>query len=848
MRVQLPLGRMRFGLRVIRSSTLRHLGPAIALAAITGSRILFGQDMEVNGATQVESRQTADEIYFGDVEFPSAAMNQIQAVPGRDNWVAVDIEAYDGINPSKTQSVYSWGELYGDATMETLRRPSSDRPRELITLVLTNRPAMPIDQEDFDGLKALYNATDGNNWTDRNNWAVAANDPVPTVEVANTWHGVTVNSDGRVIRVVLPGNNLRGELPRQIGNFDHVFDLDLRSNRLTGAIPAEFGNLTLALGIDLGLNTLSGEVPSTLGNATALTTLNLDGNLLSGRIPDTFTALLNLYRFHIDGPNQTLCIPSTPALNSWRSTVSDFQGRVCTVEVGLSFEGSINDQTFELGRAVTTLVLPMAIDGQAPYNYSLSPSLPTGLSFDSQARTISGTPTVIWASTTYTYYVTDASGKSGSVQFSLSVVEEIVSSGSFTTDWQSLVRLYNGLGGGGWDVNTNWSGSLVRGPTPSELNTWHGVTVNAGRVTGLELEGNSLAGVLPEQLGDLTALESLDLSSNAIEGRIPSSVGNFEALSRLDLSDNVLTGRIPDSTGEITTLVELRLHGNEFIGEIPNSIGQLTSLMELNLGRNYLSGAIPDTIGSLTDIRLLDLGENSLVGQIPRTLGGLAQLNRLFVHNNLLVGLLPDTLTSLSGLSVLWFHGQAVCASTAAAMQTWLNLLMDRKGPDCVQQIGFADTVEDQSYVIGQAVGDLVFPEAATGDPPYIYSLVPVLPTGLMFDRNARRISGSPTETLQRTNFKYAVRDRHGLTGELAFTIEVNSVVHESDWRVLVSLYTSTRGGSWTENMNWSSSVSSVPEASELEAWYGVSMSEGRVTKLDLGGNDLAGGLPGGGG
>ena len=52
---------------------------------------------------------------------------------------------------------------------------------------------------------------------------------------------------------------------------------------------------------------------------------------------------------------------------------------------------------------------------------------------------------------------------------------------------------------------------------------WQGVTTNAeGRVIGLELDGNRLAGIIPPQLSDLDALEQLSLRMNRLDGDIPS--------------------------------------------------------------------------------------------------------------------------------------------------------------------------------------------------------------------------------------------------------------------------------------------------------------------------------------
>ena len=52
----------------------------------------------------------------------------------------------------------------------------------------------------------------------------------------------------------------------------------------------------------------------------------------------------------------------------------------------------IADQTYMVGTAIDSLVLPEAAGGEAPITYSVS-TLPAGLSFDTATRTLTGTPT-----------------------------------------------------------------------------------------------------------------------------------------------------------------------------------------------------------------------------------------------------------------------------------------------------------------------------------------------------------------------------------------------------------------------------------------------------------------------
>ena len=68
-----------------------------------------------------------------------------------------------------------------------------------------------------------------------------------------------------------------------------------------------------------------------------------------------------------------------------------------------------------------------------------------------------------------------------------------------------------------------------------------------GRLTLLSLYDDTLSGGIPENIGDLTYLDTLNLALNQITGQIPESIGNLEKLDYLYLYSNQLSGTIPDS-------------------------------------------------------------------------------------------------------------------------------------------------------------------------------------------------------------------------------------------------------------------------------------------------------------
>ena len=89
----------------------------------------------------------------------------------------------------------------------------------LFTLVLFGVyvNAQEISQSDKDALIALYNATDGANWT--NKWDL--NDS------PQNWYGVTIDDLGNVVEIDLYRNNLNGIIPVEIGKLTNLKKLFL---------------------------------------------------------------------------------------------------------------------------------------------------------------------------------------------------------------------------------------------------------------------------------------------------------------------------------------------------------------------------------------------------------------------------------------------------------------------------------------------------------------------------------------------------------------------------------------------------------------------------------------------
>ena len=139
---------------------------------------------------------------------------------------------------------------------------------------------------DETALLALYHATGGPTWNRHCGWA--------TDRPLRDWYGVSVDSQGRVIRLDLACNGMVGEIPDTLGSLPKLSALDLSGNSLSGSIPNSLGGLTDLRWLDLSDNLLVGPIPPSLGHLSELNWLRLQDNRLEGLIPSELGCLRHL--------------------------------------------------------------------------------------------------------------------------------------------------------------------------------------------------------------------------------------------------------------------------------------------------------------------------------------------------------------------------------------------------------------------------------------------------------------------------------------------------------------------------------------------------------------------------
>ena len=402
-----------------------------------------------------------------------------------------------------------------------------------------------LQQRERAALVALYNATGGSDWVDNTNWN--------TSQPVWDWHGVTVDSRGSVVELVLSDNGLVGSIPSSLGDLTNLHRLSLRHNDLSGQIPAQLGDLANLRVLDLGGNGLEGSIPPALGNLEDLLRLDLVNNHLESSIPSRLGRLANLKQLILFG-------------NALVGPLPDLSGLVALEWLSLNanqFSGAVPAQLFELP-ALAALILSNNRFDSIPEIPVADPGEPHSL------KTLN----------------LDHNALRGEIPASL---------GRLT----NLIELYL------------W-GNELSGPIPAQLGDLNNLRdLDLGNndlsgeipaalggladLVGLGLTQNDLTGPIPPQLGRLARLELLHLTGNDLSGPIPPELGNLRALKKLWLGINNLSGIFPHEIGNDGNpqhLVSLKLAFNNVTGCVPSALNRDTTTVAFNTGLGFCDSSL----------------------------------------------------------------------------------------------------------------------------------------------------------------------------------------------------------------------------------------------------------------
>ena len=639
-----------------------------------------------------------------------------------------------------------------------------------------------VNTQDSIALVKFYNSTHGNWWTNNTNWL---SKPI------ENWHGITV-TNGRVTGITLSNNSLLGTIPIELGALDSLQYLYLNSNRLSGTIPMELGNLNNLQNLSLDRNELSGAIPIELGNLNNLQSLILSNNQLSGTIPMELGNLTNL---------QWLLLSN----NRLYGTIPVELGNLTALqELFLDRNELSGDIPEEIGN-LNNLTLLFLNYNQFTSLPDLSSSFPFGFNFQVSYNFLDFNDIVPNVSTLYAY-----------TPQNLNTTNILITLQDGVAD--TLDATIPG------DENTyQWfkDGNLLSGQDNAQLifPVAHITDIgtymceiknpNAPRLT---LQSNTFQVNIDLPQADSLALVALYQSTNG-----DNWVNNNNWLSTQPIS--LWYGVTVNENGRV---INIELISNNLSARLPPELGNLGYLNSLVLSQNpSLTGEIPDQIGSLINLKLLDLSNNGLTGNIPETLADISELEILKLQGNHLESL-PD-LTPLTALDTF-----------------------DVKN----NQLTFEDLEPNESIVTSYSPQTLVLRDTsiayATGYPMILEASLGGDSSHYQWYKDDMIITGADSIALiisqphKSDSGVYYCEIHNSLLPDLTLTtgnIEINIEDQKADSLALATLYNATNGDEWYNNTNWLKN-------SSLGSWHGISLSNGRVSKIEFHSNNLSGKIP----
>ena len=519
------------------------------------------------------------------------------------------------------------------------------------------------------------------------------------------WKGVSIAGQRpRIVGIDLPGADLTGQIPPELGALDQLATLSLARNRLRGAIPPELGNLERLQALQLEGNALSGAVPEELGKLRQLAVLSLSDNQLQGTVPTALDGLDFLQRVALSG--NAFSGPMPPSLHH----VLDndlYADLLCQSELEHLHPGLLADCSALLagrdelaGTGSLSWSRAMPIEQWQGVRVGSSPPRIIALRL-ADAKLNGRVPEELGALAMLRWLLLNGNmlvGQIPSAVAQLRNLEEVRLAGNdfsgpppgqlfkvalndlhgmlfcartdtlkhgLLDDCEALLDLRAALAG---EAQLNWRRS-------EPITSWHGVQIGGDplRIVGLHLQHSGLSGEVPAALGNLDRLATLWLEGNRLRGALPGELAQSQRLRDLRVDATLLAQGAPAALCRLKALADVLADACARPAE-PNpglradvdallaAQEQLDAAGVLNWQPTLSIEAWDGVIlaGEPQRVAALLLGRRGLAGRLPPALGRLTQLVELRLERNRLQGGIPAELGQLAALKSLHLGSNAL--------------------------------------------------------------------------------------------------------------------------------------------------------------------------------------------
>ncbi len=449
----------------------------------------------------------------------------------------------------------------------------------------------------------------------------------------------------------------------------------------------------------------------------------------------------------------------------------------------LAFSVDVSSTVFEgtVGAAIDPIELPEAEGGTAPRSYSVSASLPAGLSFDAATQTISGTP-VAAGTATIVYTVIDSDGDSAAMKVTI----EVSPAPAPTVTVKSVTSTHSSVRENGEMTAIAVTATLASASATDETVRFTIVAPSAGATAIRDVDYTAaLGGVVTIAAGDLqgTTMLSLTPINNAVvDGNkylgVQASASGGAAQTDIKIAD--------DETPSTSLSLSVTPHTVSEDGQVTNLTVTATLDGRVLDSATTVTISVDPNSAATRDVDYSALFNPLLVIPAGSTSGSIALL------------IDPTSDSEDEGNETITLNGTTAGLTGGSADIT----LSDSAAPPALPEpeampLAFAEgmMIADIGVTAGSEMDSVVLPEASGGSGDISYS-VSELPDGVSFDPATRTISGTPT-TADTTEVTYTATDSGGATASLTFSITVNAMLEFGDFG---SLFGSFNGGAGKAN------------------------------------------------
>ena len=282
---------------------------------------------------------------------------------------------------------------------------------------------------------------------------------------------------------------------------------------------------------------------------------------------------------------------ATSAATNYTVTVTDASSATSTAQFSLTVNGAVTatqavaSKMLTVNAAATAFTPVTGSGGTGPLAYSVSPSLPTGLSINSTTGAITGTPTATSAAANYTVTVTDANNATNTAQFNLTVnggVSATQSVASKTLALNQAATPFTPVSG------TGGTGPLAYSVSPS-LPAGLSINSTTGAITGTPTATSPATNytVTVTDANNVTNTASFNLAVAAVSATSLTSTPNPSAIGQSATFTATVTGLTP--TGTVTFS-----DGATVIGTCNLSAGSCSfTISSLSKGNHSITASYP---------------------------------------------------------------------------------------------------------------------------------------------------------------------------------------------------------------------------------------------------------------